>query len=74
MRENADQNNSEYGHFLRSVNTWIFSQFISIYHSICHDCCQMYIMSLAMSYYLILECIMFTLLFLLCHVCRLGNM
>ena len=24
MRENADQNNSEYGHFLRSVIDWIF--------------------------------------------------
>ena len=23
MRENADQNNSEYGHFLRSINEWV---------------------------------------------------
>ena len=28
MRENADQNNSEYGHFLRSDKQWII-QYIS---------------------------------------------
>ena len=27
MRENTDQNNSEYGHFLRSVKYTYFSQF-----------------------------------------------
>ena len=33
MRENADQHNSEYGHFLRNVRPFVFSIFIETFIS-----------------------------------------